>query len=642
MGEAGGCGELRNRIRESGRVVRPHGILRNNPSARASAMNALSPLRVLPLVLTLVLPLGAARAQEGNLRELIERELAAGAKEVSVPAGTYRLKRAPGPTPALLPLEGLRGVTLDLTGVRLLGEDLLPALWMENCEDTTVRGLTIDYDPLPFTQGTLVSVAEDRRSVEVEVHAGYPAAAMNAGGGPGGRIMFYAGGSATLKRGTRMTRPEAIEPLGGNRYRLRVIHKLWPAVAAGDGFSMTLPRKQPHAVQLEGGRGLTLENVTIHSSPMFAVLESHGNANTYRGVRIEPGPTPRGATRPRLRSANADGIHSKYTTVGPAVLGCHMEAQGDDAVAINGDYQLVVAAEGATLTLLGRPPAKQLVSPGEHVRVVSPGGSTEAAEVLGVELMDASGSPHADAVAAVLAGKAPALIRKPGWYTTLHRLTLDRPLAGSPGDYAFNADRQGDGYRVEDSTARNHRARGFVLKASRGRVVGNTIDGVALSGILILPGMKHWMESGFARDVVIEGNRVTDTGWMGFNNERNEAFAAIDVTSPLAWNPEAAHGGIVIRGNTVAGNGDAALRVDHAAGVQVRDNRFVVPAEGVRASSPRVLLAFDALRNVEASGNEVVIEGGTDAGSPLTIGDDVPDAEALRAGFELVPAPAEE
>ena len=40
----------------------------------------------------------------------------------------------------------------------------------------TVLGLTIDYDPLPFTQGRIVSLSEDKRVHEIELFDGYPTA----------------------------------------------------------------------------------------------------------------------------------------------------------------------------------------------------------------------------------------------------------------------------------------------------------------------------------------------------------------------------------------------------------------------------------------------------------------------------------
>jgi hypothetical protein len=39
-----------------------------------------------------------------------------------------------------------------------------------------VRGLTIDYDPLPFTQGRITSFAEEKGVHEIELFDDYPPA----------------------------------------------------------------------------------------------------------------------------------------------------------------------------------------------------------------------------------------------------------------------------------------------------------------------------------------------------------------------------------------------------------------------------------------------------------------------------------
>jgi len=46
-------------------------------------------------------------------------------------------------------------------------------LEIENCVDVTLKGLTIDYDPLPFTQARIVDV-DDKKNWTVEVIEGYP------------------------------------------------------------------------------------------------------------------------------------------------------------------------------------------------------------------------------------------------------------------------------------------------------------------------------------------------------------------------------------------------------------------------------------------------------------------------------------
>jgi hypothetical protein len=44
----------------------------------------------------------------------------------------------------------------------------------QDCTNVTLRGLAVDYDPLPFTQGKIIALATDKSWIEFEVAKGYP------------------------------------------------------------------------------------------------------------------------------------------------------------------------------------------------------------------------------------------------------------------------------------------------------------------------------------------------------------------------------------------------------------------------------------------------------------------------------------
>ena len=49
----------------------------------------------------------------------------------------------------------------------------LQAIDFSNSTNVTLLGLTVDYDPLPFTQGTVMSVAQNLSQVDIALHPGY-------------------------------------------------------------------------------------------------------------------------------------------------------------------------------------------------------------------------------------------------------------------------------------------------------------------------------------------------------------------------------------------------------------------------------------------------------------------------------------
>jgi len=93
--------------------------------------------------------------------------MANGQSEIRLPVGTVILERG-------LTFKGLRNLVIDGTETKLVCRDWRhTALNFEDCSSITLRGVTIDYDPLPFTQGTVTARAEDGAWIEVAIHDAY-------------------------------------------------------------------------------------------------------------------------------------------------------------------------------------------------------------------------------------------------------------------------------------------------------------------------------------------------------------------------------------------------------------------------------------------------------------------------------------
>src|SRR5690606_17311275 len=129
--------------------------------------------RLTLLLLSLLIAAGPARADAADLQTLIDRAIEQGDAELVIPPGEYRLtppaERAPH-----LTIHGAENLRIVATGVTLVCTKLNLAVDVEDCRNLTLEGLTIDYDPLPFTQGTIAGVSEDKRVLEIQLDRGYP------------------------------------------------------------------------------------------------------------------------------------------------------------------------------------------------------------------------------------------------------------------------------------------------------------------------------------------------------------------------------------------------------------------------------------------------------------------------------------
>src|SRR5271165_7205349 len=87
------------------------------------------------------------------------------------------------------------------------------AVTFENCRNVRFKGMTIDYDPLPFTEGRITALALDKGWVEFEILDGYPDNQLEQ------RIEIYDPATGELRR--EMTGwEEEFEPRGPHRYRI--------------------------------------------------------------------------------------------------------------------------------------------------------------------------------------------------------------------------------------------------------------------------------------------------------------------------------------------------------------------------------------------------------------------------------------
>jgi hypothetical protein len=139
--------------------------------------------RLLPLLhcLALTASVGATDAPSAvgqsapesarDLRAYVAAELAHGNQRIVIPPGRYRVKPDGG---THLLFRDLRDLEIVAEGVELVCTATVQALGFERCTNVTLRGLTIDYDPLPFTQGKIVALGPEKSWVEFELFDGYP------------------------------------------------------------------------------------------------------------------------------------------------------------------------------------------------------------------------------------------------------------------------------------------------------------------------------------------------------------------------------------------------------------------------------------------------------------------------------------
>jgi hypothetical protein len=155
-------------------------------------------------------------------------------------------------------------VEIIAENVEMVCTSTVSALYFENCTNVTLRGLTVDYDPLPFTQGKIIAMAPDKSWMDFEVAKGYPENELQE------RIQIYDPATGELRRGDASWN-QKIEALGEHRYRvgkggnyrfdpLNDTEQVGDILVTNNHFGQ---QASPHAIALQGCKRVRLEDITV-------------------------------------------------------------------------------------------------------------------------------------------------------------------------------------------------------------------------------------------------------------------------------------------------------------------------------------------------------------------------------------------
>jgi len=442
---------------------------------------------------------GAAHAG-GSLAEDIAAALARGETRITIPPGEHRLAEP-------IRLNGLRDVTIDGRGATLVFTEMKNGgILVTDCEGLTLSGFTVDFDPLPFTQGTVESIDAEKREVTFQLHDGYPDLAAH----------FLTGRAHVFSPDTLSWKPNAADIYATEARALtprRGVLRFSPnkgeefaSFAVGD--HVVLDHRHSRGLRAERCRDLRIEGVTFWSAPSIAVIARFMDGKNVFSYSIRRGPTPAGATMPRLLSVSADGLNYAYARTGPVIEHCDFSFMGDDSVNLHGIAFFVAKSEGNTVWLL-RPYAEEafatVIAPGDEVLGLA-AGNFDVTGRARVSSFSTETNPPGDFSA--LAARTWKSVAVKGGRLTVYRLELDAPLALDAGDFLEIPAIAAPGYVIRDNRFAHHRARGLRLMSSDGLVENNVFEDIKQSAITLGAEFAFHREAGWVRDVVVRGNTL--------------------------------------------------------------------------------------------------------------------------------------
>jgi hypothetical protein len=412
----------------------------------------------------------------------------------------YRIKHP-------LAFNQLRGFEFNGNGAQLINTTRGQTLRISACNRVTIRDLSIDYDPLPFTQGTIAAFDKAALQITVKIDPGYPDDPPFLASITDGFFKVMARVTKALKPGARdFLSPAKVEKISEGLIR---VHLRWSAndcfpsqlpVAAGD--VVTICNGSAHAVVVDGSAATSFINVRLFASPGMGLLENDGTGSMMlQKVSIVPGPRPKGATTDRLVSTNSDGSHFITVERGPTMEDCTFANTSDDAVNVHGFYYYVIDKPG---------PQHYRLTPKWDIGLAA-GDEIESCDhltfrSLGRTEITQFSKRHAPELKAKIAG-----IWKNRSPTTqadlIYEVVLQQDLPLKPGDAVTSLSRMGAGTTIRRSSF--HACGRVLVKAPNTTV--EECQFAYSSAIALQAGsdIGFWSESGFAENLVFRNNRFT-------------------------------------------------------------------------------------------------------------------------------------
>ena len=441
---------------------------------------------------------------------------------LEIDPGRYRLDRptydSDVPLSAHFVPIGLQNVTIEGNGATLVGtQPHLGMLHFLHGSNITIRNLTIDYDPVPFTQGEIVEVVEDENAVVLELDDGYPSLsnelfeiALSKSGNVHTREGELIGGIRA--RGASFKKFRSFSRQGDRQWKVSFVDQQGQMDGIERGRKLTIDtrggeQKGPsHAVVGSAIDDLRIENVTVRTCSNMAFVIKQCENPVLRNVTVA---TPEGSDR--LSTTTGDGVHIVNSTGGPVVENSEFDMVGDDCIVVN---TLMVKV----MEFLD----DQTVRVGDSSGVyITPKDRLEGMTASGIRTGELPPIAEIDYREEYPESWAPG---RP------ETITFEEPIRGAleQGAYLSNTSKANSGFAIRNNTIRESVANGIRVAAGPGVVEDNEIDGVAKHGVWLRCDTEGTFDpKRWSNDVTVRNNRITRPGMSFFAGPQPEAIQAV-------------------------------------------------------------------------------------------------------------------
>ena len=455
--------------------------------------------------------------------------------------------------------------------------------YAKNATNIIIRNFTVDYDPLPFTQGTVEAVDTAAGAFVLKMDDGFPDPSQ-----PPFTSPEFASFGVVIDPQTGLLKDYVTdhfliskrEGMDGGRVRLSLQDvKVAGELNAGDRFVLNC-RAGAMA------RAFDTENITLQNITAYAIPGCFVQGANLSGVNVVGCKTKRKDNR--LIVSGADGIHIQAARVGPWIEGCDFEGLMDDYFIIYNIPNYILEQPSPDRVKVSM---QNRVKTGDRLLFFNPRVG-EVIKVVTALAVDAAGVQLSEPVTGLMIKPADGTVLPP-----------PKGNAGDVGwkelDYIFNMSTAGENFVVRNNYFHDGRRFGIFVMASYGLIEHNRIERLSGMGLSVF-NIPYFPGGFWSRNTIIADNIIEDCGDYSYRIPvRICGFY-------LGWKklPAMFHENLFFTGNRISHARLPLAEWSSINGMQVADNSFVSKTNGAP------LVSVSQSENLNFSNNRWLLPDG--------------------------------
>lgn len=505
--------------------------------------------------------------------------------KVIIPKGIYRMKSFQDTRPRYaghVVAKNIKNSVVEAEpGAVLMMTKRGNGVMIYKCDNTVFKNIVVDFDPLPFTQGTVHAFNAKAKTIDVTIDKGFPSPLRKGFIGPPARnrLNFYDPKTNRRRRDLIINWVGKAKDLGGGRIRLQLRNKVRNNKdVTGLRFALIScgGRSKGHGIFLMKSKEAKLYKTEVYSAYGCAYAIRDCDRAYMDGclVTTKPGTT-------RLMTTDADGIHVKFNRRGPVIENCKIMYTDDDSINIAASYfrvceqtapnKVIVDIDGnarvgdeyvffdfptAKVLFRGKSIARRRVKWQKHPKY---------------ELTFKEKLPKFNTVKS---------LKHPAKWRITPRARKKFLKEGAPV-FAYNNDATGRGSIIRNNYFGHNWPRGILIRANDGLIENNTFEDQL--GPSIIAGHDFvWGEGPNSCNLKIIGNTFKDIP---------RSNILVQDCAVMEGDKDRSITGLVIKGNRFEGFGAPsyhgrgrvgdAILIQHTTGAVVEDNVIGPPAKNI-------------------------------------------------------------